>query len=173
MRDVGVIYLCRFAEGEEPVRRFLGTYRAHDAGMAHDFHVVFKGFPDQARLEASRALFADIPINAIELDDTGFDLGSYVSAARKVSNRRVIFLNTFSQIRALNWLRHFDQAMNKSGVGVVGATGSWQSNAAGYERTAKRLLNKIWNLSGVRHVTGRGSVSVPAPLWWTASSFCR
>jgi hypothetical protein len=158
MRDVGVIYLCRFAEGEEPVRRFLQTYRAHDAGIEHDFHVVFKGFPDQAKLEASRALFAGILINAIELDDMGFDLGSYVSAARKVSNRRVIFLNTFSQIQADNWLRHFDEAMNKPGIGVIGSTGSWQSNAASYERTLKRLVLKLWNFpSEMRRLAGAGT----------------
>ena len=162
MRDVGVIYLCRFAEGEDPVRRFLKTYRDHAAGMEHDLHVVFKGFPDRAKLEATRALFDGMPINAIELDDSGFDLGSYVAAAKAVSNRRVIFLNTFSQIQAPNWLQYFDSAMNEPGVGIVGATGSWQSNAAGYERTAKRLLNKIWNLKGVRQVTGRGGVE-PQP----------
>lgn len=149
MRDVGVIYLCRFAEGEEPVRRFLQTYRDHAAGVEHDFHVVFKGFPDRARLEAARAMFGGIPINAIELDDSGFDLGSYVAAAKSVSNRRLIFLNTFSQIQADNWLRHFDRAMKEPGVGVVGATGSWQSNAANYERALLELLTNI------RHQTGR------------------
>lgn len=164
MRDVGVIYLCRFAEGDEPVRRFLQTYRDHAAGVEHDFHVVFKGFPDRATLDAARALFDGIAINAIELDDSGFDLGSYVAAAKAVSNRRLIFLNTFSQIQADNWLRHFDRAMNEPGVGVVGATGSWQSNAAGYERTLKRLLNKVWNLNGVRQITGRGAAEPPPAL---------
>jgi hypothetical protein len=146
MRDIGVIYLCRFAEGEEPVRRFLRTYRDHAAGVEHDLHVVFKGFTDPTKLEAFRSIFDGIPINAIELDDTGFDLGSYVKAAKAVSNRRVIFLNTFSQIQDVNWLRHFDQAMSAPGVGLAGATGSWQSNAASYERTLKRLMAKIWTL---------------------------
>lgn len=144
MHDIGVIYLCRFAEGEAPVRRFLQTYRDHAAGVEHDFHVVFKGFPNQAKLQAAREMFAGIPINAIELDDTGFDLGSYVAAARKVSNRHVIFLNTFSQILAANWLRHFYEAMNDPAVGVVGATGSWQSNAASYERVFKRIFLELW-----------------------------
>lgn len=143
MRDVGVIYLCRFAEGEEPVRRFLKSYRDHAAGVEHDFHVVFKGYPDRAKFEAARALFDRLSINAIQLDDSGFDLGSYVAAAKSVSNRRVIFLNTFSQIQADNWLRHFDIAMNEPGVGVVGATGSWQSNAASYERVLKRIFLEV------------------------------
>lgn len=148
MRDIGVIYLCRFAEGEEPVRRFLETYRAHEAGAAHDFHVVFKGFPDRASLERFRALFDGVAINPIELDDSGFDLGAYVRAAKAVSNRRVLFLNTFSRILADNWLKHFDHAMNEPAVGVAGATGSWQSNAASYERTLKRILVNIGVMLG-------------------------
>lgn len=158
MKDIGVIYLCRFAEGEAPVQRFLQSYREHAAGADHDFHVVFKGFVDPEKLEAFRALFAGLPIKAIELDDSGFDLGSYVRAAQAVSNRRLIFFNTFSQIQAADWLKHFDRAMDAPGVGVVGATGSWQSNAAGYERTAKRLLTKIWNMKPIRQATGRGDI---------------
>jgi hypothetical protein len=164
MRDIGVIYLCRFAEGEEPVRRFLRTYRDHVAGVDHDLHVVFKGFTDPTKLEAFRTIFDGIPINAIELDDTGFDLGSYVKAAKAVSNRRVIFLNTFSQIQGANWLRHFDQAMNAPGIGLAGATGSWQSNAASYERTLKRLMAKIWTLRPfAKPVTG-DSKSLPLTM---------
>jgi hypothetical protein len=140
MRDVGVIYLCRFAEGEEPVRRFLRTYRNHAAGVDHDLHVVFKGFTDRARFEAFRAMFDDLPINAIELDDTGFDLGSYVKAAKAVSNRRVIFLNTFSQIQGANWLRHFNRGLDQPDIGIAGATGSLQSNPGSYERTLYRLF---------------------------------
>jgi hypothetical protein len=148
MRDVGVIYLCRFAEGEEPVRRFLQTYRAHGAGVEHDFHVVFKGFADRATLETFHALFDAVTINPIELDDSGLDLGAYVRAAKAVSNRRVIFLNTFSQFLGDNWLRHFDSAMNESGVGIAGASGSWQSNAASYERTLKRIFVNIGVMLG-------------------------
>lgn len=164
MSKPGVIYLYRHAEGEAPVRRFLETYRAHPAGIAHDFYVAFKGFPDRTTLEQSRTLFEGLAINQIELDDSGFDLGSYVRAARAVTNRRVLFLNTFSQIRASDWLAFFDRAMDEPGVGIVGATGSWQSNAAGYERTVKRLLNKVWNFKLVRQATGRGNADVAPSL---------
>ena len=33
VKDVGVIYLYRFAEGEHPVRRFIQSYREHSAGF--------------------------------------------------------------------------------------------------------------------------------------------
>src|SRR5689334_15510580 len=102
MREAGIIYLYRFAEGQNPAQRFLQSYRDHAAGLEHDFHVIFKGFPDRHQLELGRALFTGIPINSIELPDEGYDIGSYVAAAQAVSNRRLIFLNTFSQIRGYN-----------------------------------------------------------------------
>ncbi|MBR0688870.1 hypothetical protein JQ594_23300 [Bradyrhizobium manausense] len=151
VRDVGVIYLCRFAEGERPVRRFLESYLAHPAGRDHDLIVVFKGFPDQQSLARANALFAGVPINAVEVDDLGFDVGAYVKAARLVLNRRLLFLNTFSQILADNWLEHFDRALDRPEVGVVGATGSWAANTAGPEATVVFLVRRMLGLPATLH----------------------
>jgi hypothetical protein len=163
MRDVGVIYLYRFAEGEEPVRRFLETYRHHPAGIDHDLYVVFKGFPTEESLADARRLFADVPISPVQIDDFGFDLGSYVKAARVARNRRLIFLNTFSEILADNWLLFFDRALSRSGVGIVGATGSWAANTAGPESSLVFVLRKMMGLparlyqSSERQQLGSGS----------------
>src|SRR5215469_7404354 len=148
----GVVYLYRFAEGEEPVRRFLDSYRTHPAGLAHDLHVILKGFPHRAALDAARALFTGLPINAIEVDDTGYDIGSYFAAARMVANSQLLFLNTFSEILAENWLSYFDRAHSMQGVGIVGATGSWQSIRTVYEAKLLRVLREpsrlLWRHSG-------------------------
>ena len=148
MHEVGVIYLYRFAEGEHPVLRFLESYRRHPAGIDHDLYVVFKGFPDQASLAAGRALFAEIPFTSIELDDSGYDIGSYLRAAKIASNRRLIFLNTFSQIVGNDWLRCFDRAFKMNNVGLVGATGSWQANTSSYEAALVNLMRYGWRSLG-------------------------
>jgi hypothetical protein len=149
MQDVGVVYLYRFAEGEGPVRRFLESYSNHPAGLEHDLNIVFKGFPDQGSLARARALFSNTPINSIEHEDVGYDIGSYRWAANIASNRRLIFLNTFSQILVDRWLAHFDRALSLPGVGLVGATGSWLANSGTYEAGVKYLLRKAWG--GVDH----------------------
>lgn len=138
MAAIGVVYLYRFAEGEFPVRAFLASYLAHPAGIDHDLHVIFKGFPDQNSLAAARSLFAGLPINSIELEDSGYDIGSYFAAAKLVSNRRLAFFNTFTEVLADDWLKKFDTALSLPGVGLVGATGSWQSHSSGYEAGIKR-----------------------------------
>ena len=148
MHEVGVIYLYRFAEGEHPVLRFLESYRRHPAGIDHDLYVVFKGFPDQASLAAGRALFAEIPFTSIELDDSGYDIGSYLRAAKIASSSRLIFLNTFSQIVGNNWLRCFDRAFKMNNVGLVGATGSWQANTSSYEAALVNLMRYGWRSLG-------------------------
>jgi len=150
MRDVAVIYLFRFAEGESPVSRFLESYSKYPAGIDHDFYVVFKGFPDQAALAVGRALFANVSFTPIELDDSGYDVGSYLNAAKIVSNNHLIFLNTFSQIRCKNWLRSFDRALRISNVGLVGATGSWQANTSSYEAAIANLLKYEWRSQSAR-----------------------
>ena len=151
VRDVGVIYLCRCSEGEQPVRRFLESYLGHPAGLDHDLTVVFKGFPDRDSLARAQALFAGVPINAVEVDDLGFDVGAYVKAAKRVLNRRLLFLNTFSQILADNWLEHFARALDRPEVGVVGATGSWAANTAGPEATMVYLVRRMLGLPAQLH----------------------
>jgi hypothetical protein len=137
---IGVIYLCRFAEGECPVRAFVDSYRARPAGVAHDLHVIFKGFSDRSSRAAVRALFGELPVHAIESEDKGYDIGSYFAAARVVVNRRVIFFNTFSELLVDNWLKKFDDALSLPGVGLVGATGSWQSHRSLYQASWQRAL---------------------------------
>lgn len=140
MTQSGVVYLYRFAEGPAPARRFLDSYRAHPPGLDHDLHIILKGFPNRQALDAARALFGGLAIHTIELDDTGYDIGAYIAAARLVSNRVLLFLNTLSEILADDWLKHFDAALTMAGVGLVGATGSWQSVSSGYEAAALRIL---------------------------------
>jgi hypothetical protein len=143
VHDIGVVYLYRFAEGEYPVRRFIQSYFEYPAGVSHDLYVIFKGFPDWPSLALAQSLFANIPINSIELEDSGYDIGSYREAAKVATNRRLIFFNTFSQILSRDWLAHFDRALSLPRVGLVGASGSWHANTSSYEGALKALIYRI------------------------------
>jgi hypothetical protein len=143
LAQIGVFYLCRFAEGGRPVRRFVDSYRAHPAGLEHDLHVIFKGFPSTTSLSAAQALFADLSLHSIELEDKGYDIGSYFAAAAVVTNPRLIFFNSFAELLGDDWLKKFDDALNLPGVGLVGATGSWQSPRSLYVARVKRGVNWV------------------------------
>lgn len=143
MAQIGVVYLCRFAEGDRPVRRFLDSYRACPAGLDHDLYVIFKGFTNAEALTVAQALFGGLSIYSIELEDKGYDIGSYFAAARLVANRRLIFFNTFAELLVDGWLKKFDDALSLPGVGLVGATGSWQSPKSLYLARLKRALHWV------------------------------
>jgi hypothetical protein len=146
VKDIGVVYLCRHSEGDTPVLRFLNSLRNFPAGTDYDLHVVFKGFPDAGELHKRQALFRGLGINTIETDDIGYDIDTYLFAANAVGNRRLLFFNTFSRILAPDWLKHFEAALNEPSVGLVGATGSWQSAPTSYERALRTLLLKTLEL---------------------------
>lgn len=158
---IGVIYLCRFTEGERPVRAFVDSYRAHPAGADHDLHVIFKGFPDKNSLAAVRALFGELPVHSLELEDKGYDIGSYFAAAQIIADRRLIFFNTFTELLADDWLRKFDDALNRPGVGLVGATGSWQSPRSLYQASWRRAL--YWIRHPLEYV--RRADTDRQPIW--------
>jgi len=143
MDEIAVVYLYRFREGEEPARNFLESYKRFPAGIKHRLYVILKGFPDERRVQQARAIFGQ-DIHVLIQSDYGFDIGSYVFAAKEISCHNVMFLNTFSEILARDWLLHFRQALSLSGVGLVGATGSWHANTSGYEAIFYQALRMLF-----------------------------
>lgn len=128
--DIGVVHLIRRRNGLPPFQRFLETYRAHPAGVAHDLLLVFKGFRSESQTEDYESLLTGIPHRRLHISDAGYDLGAYLKAARYFDYSYYCFLNSFSQIRCDNWLAHLYRALMIPGVGLAGATGSFESFSA-------------------------------------------
>ena len=124
------VYLARAAEGLEPARTFLSSYRQHAAGAEHTLLVIYKGW-DADGLAAARALFAEVPHRPLLMDDQGFDIGSYLRCAREVADQfeYLCFLNTFSRIEVAGWLGKLAAAGADPAVGAAAATGSFESHA--------------------------------------------
>jgi hypothetical protein len=125
--SVAVVYLARHAEGVSAFRRFARSYARHAAGIPHDLLVIYKGFTRLSDLQDARAEFRDLPHCGVELDDSGFDIGSYLQCSRDVKQDYFCFLNTHSEIAAPEWLTLLYAYAVRSGVGIVGAMGSYES----------------------------------------------
>src|SRR6266852_4933200 len=97
--EIAVVYLARKAEGIEPIRRFLASYRANDPGVPHDLIAVFKGYDSDRELAKARREFDTFTYRAIQVSDEGFDIGAYLHTANAT----------------------------RPGVGIVGATASYES----------------------------------------------
>ncbi|WP_022722447.1 hypothetical protein [Rhodopseudomonas sp. B29] len=135
--QLAVVYLARFAEGPKPLAAFIASYRKHPAGCAHDLVVVRKGFPDAPTPQDKQ--LAALNAHIISVSDDGFDINAYAAAAQKLPHQRVAFFNTFSEILADDWLRKLDAAMSRPGVGIAGATGSYESL-----HSSMRRVNEGW-----------------------------
>ena len=125
--SIGVVYLARCAEGVDAFKRFASSYRKHPSGFDHELVVLYKGFQGHPQLQEARQAFRDIPHVALELNDTGFDIGSYLEASRRVSYRYLLFVNSYTEFVASGWLKHFAGHALREGVGITGAMGSYES----------------------------------------------
>jgi hypothetical protein len=130
---IGTVYLARHADGFPAFQRFADSYRRYPAGVDHDLIIIYKGFEHADDLRTAKALFHDLPHIGIELDDIGFDIGSYLEVGRRVSHEYLCFLNTHTEIAAPDWLAYLFRYASQDGVGVTGATGSYESLRQSWE----------------------------------------
>jgi len=131
--SICVAHLVRHTNDLSALREFIDSYRAHPAGAPHDLVIIFKGFRSPADVKAHEALLADLAWQPFFVDDTGFDIGSYLKAANHFQHNYFCFLNSFSRIEKPDWLGILLRNLQQPGVGIVGATGSWQSISADYQ----------------------------------------
>jgi hypothetical protein len=136
---IAVVYLARRADGLEAPRRFFESYRAHIAGEPHDLVIVFKGFsPAETALVETRKIFSPLAYQTLESDDNGIDITAYQLAAEHLDHRYLCLLNTFSEIACDEWLSKLMTHLRCESVGLVGATGSYESLSS-----SMKLLSKV------------------------------
>ena len=157
MPRIGVVHLIRRANGIGSFQRFLESYRAHPAGLEHDLVLIFKGFASRKDVREYDPLLTALSHRRIDVTDYGYDLGAYLKAIKRLDYDCYCFLNSFSRIRADNWLAHLYRALTLPGVGIAGATGSFES----FSENSRQRDAKLGELGFrgrvgfmVRHVAG-------------------
>jgi hypothetical protein len=127
--SVAVVYLARGADDwwRSAAETFIASYRNHESGFPHVPYVILKGFPDASSLSQAQALFEEQKFEIIHLPDRGFDIGAYAAAARLVRENYTCFFNTYSEILGHWWLAKLMSHLSAADVGLVGATGSYES----------------------------------------------
>ena len=126
---IAVVFLARSADGSTAgLDRFARSYREFSAGLPHDLIVIRKGESHKpgARV-AFDLLFEGTDVQFIDIDDRGFDIHAYLKAAAILPHEFVCFLNSHSRVTAQDWLRKLHSPLLDPGVGLVGATASFES----------------------------------------------
>jgi hypothetical protein len=112
--------------GAEPLRRFVRSYREHEAGIEHELVLVLNGVTEQQRPSLLQEL-EGVAHRVVTLPEPVQDLTAYAQVAARGEYRRLCFLNSHSEILAPQWLANLSRALDEPGAGLVGATGSWAS----------------------------------------------
>jgi hypothetical protein len=128
MPDLALVHLVRKANGTEPFREFLESYRAVAAGADHDLVLLLKGFDSDREADEAAALAEGLDVQRLYVDDEGFDVGAYFTAVDRLEHRRVCFVNSFTTVRTPGWLGLLEDALRLPDAGIAGATGSWASH---------------------------------------------
>jgi hypothetical protein len=128
MPDLALVHLVRKENGPEPFREFLESYRAVEAGADHDLVLLLKGFASDREADETAALAGGLAAQRLYVDDEGFDVGAYFTAADRLEHERVCFVNSFTTVRAPGWLGLLETALGLPDAGIAGATGSWASH---------------------------------------------
>jgi hypothetical protein len=140
-KDAAVVYLARYHEGVEPIRRFIDSYRRFAAEAPHDLVIVWKGFPNHdGEGSPQKAVCNQVEHQSISISDDGFDLGAYRTAAELLAHGTLFFVNTFSEFLSSGWLRKLQSVLASTSVGIVGAMGSYQS----LHDSLKEINKAIW-----------------------------
>jgi hypothetical protein len=139
---VALIHLVWAPLGTLTLARFLSAYERNDPGAAHRLHVVLNGFDDEASLAGHRQLLSHVDHEELVLPAPGPDLAAYKAALAGTGAPWICFVNSYAEPLVPGWLEHLLAAARAPGVGLVGATGSYESAYSAAPRWRKPLLRR-------------------------------
>jgi glycosyltransferase involved in cell wall biosynthesis len=147
--SIAVVYLARSGDGSvADFHDFIESYRRHQAGIAHDLIIICKGLLGRPGARAALTLMLQgIPHRTVDVSDEGYDIQAYLKLAPMLRHDRVCFFNTFSCIEAPDWLRHLNAALDRPGIGMAGATASFESL-----RSSLALVVRVIWLTAVKNI---------------------
>jgi hypothetical protein len=137
VRSFVLVHLAWAPLGVTPLERFLTAYLQHPVGVEHRFLVVMNGFTDEGSLGAHRSLMADVPHTEVVLKRSELDLGAYHAALEASDEDVIAFTNSYSEPLVDRWLALLDAHLRQPAVGMVGATGSYESALTAAPRPLK------------------------------------
>jgi hypothetical protein len=122
-----LVHLVREVNGPGALRAFAAALRAHPPGIEHELVLAMKGFASSAAARPYLEEVEDLAPQVLFFPDRRFDLGVYFATAARLRRERYCFVNSNGRPLVDGWLAKLDAALDRPGVGQVGATGSWAS----------------------------------------------
>lgn len=122
-----VVHLVRALNGLTPFMNFIRSYTQYRPGQKHDLLIIFKGFGANHGLSEYKKILNGIEYKTMFVQDWGYDIRPYFTATKRFDYQYFCFLNSFSTILDHDWLYKMNSLISAGKVGLVGATGSYES----------------------------------------------
>jgi hypothetical protein len=154
MSAVALVYLAWAPLGPGPLRSFLRSYREHPSGEDHELVILLNGAGAGGSGEQEWAMLlaemSGTQHRLLELERPLLDLAAYAEAARRLDQERLCFVNSYSTILLDGWLGLLARALAEPGVGLAGATGSWESQAEWFRGRVRHWPQQLAGLRAAR-----------------------
>ena len=162
---VSVVHLIWYPLGTEPFRNFISSYCKYKSGHPHELVLLFNGFSNAEDMLPYLQIIEEkkIPYQKLVSNGGRQDLEVYFWAAAQLESTYLLFLNSYSQFLAEGWLEKYMQQSDNPRIGIVGATGSWQS----YYRSV--FINNDWkwnNTKSPRENFRKFKLLIKASFYW-------
>lgn len=150
MADICVAHLARASNGPEPFQNFLESYGRNDGGLKHELLVIFKGFNEGKEPVEYERFLVPYPHKSLFVPDHGFDVDAYFAASSGFDCGYFCFLNSFSILLDKDWLSKMYRAISEKDVGLVGATGSYESMYTDQTEAYRNVIKPLSFFSPLR-----------------------
>lgn len=146
MKEICVVHLVWSPFGIEYFERFVRSYKTNSGSLEHDLLVVFNGFNSLAEIAPYHdfAQRHELNYSPLVLENHVWDIPAYFAAARSSDGKYICFLNSYSELLDGDWLAKMHKWIARADVGLVGATGTFESyytNQLMQKPSIKSLLN--------------------------------
>ena len=139
-RDSGtaLVHLVWGPLGTDPVRMFAEGYREHAPGTDHRLVLLLNDVADPSVRDVCRATADELGGKLLETPARQLDLAAYHEAAGRIEADRLCFLNSYSTPLVTGWLATLAAPLQQPEVGLVGASGSYESFSTNAPIVARR-----------------------------------
>lgn len=147
--NICVAHLVRRNNSLDVLQTFVASYQRYESGEMHDLLIIYKGFKNEADKAPVKSIVDKVEHLDFDVPDEGFDIDVYWLAFKSFQRKYgyFLFLNSHSEIVKSNWLKCYSEHIRQPGVGIVGATGSYQSISSDcrYPRFLESTDRPIWS----------------------------
>lgn len=127
LKKTTVAHLVWEAAGAECLRRFLDSYREHDAGAGHELVLLYNGFRSPRQHEDFDYVARETPHIKYVMTRAALDLDAYREVALSRPSSYYLFVNSYARPLVDGWLELLLEHQRRHDVGMVATSGSYES----------------------------------------------